>query len=364
MNKLEKERNEINEIDKAMAELFEKRMAAVKEVAGYKIKNGLPITDKDREQAVIERASMLIKSDEIRDYYVSFIKSNMEISKNYQRKLMQGMKVAFCGTEGAFAHIAAKKIFPDAEFVAYGDFLSAYESVENMECDCAVLPIENSYAGDVGQVIDILFDGPLFINDVYSLSVVHNLMGVKSSSINNIKTVVSHPQALTQCHKYIKEHGFEEKSFENTALAAKHIAKLGDKTVAAIASKNTAALYGLEILDHDINSSDRNTTCFAVVSKSMNVSGHSESDRFIMMFTVENEAGSLARAVNIIGDYGFNMELLRSHPLKKISWQYYFLVEAQGDINSQNGQDMLEKLSECCDKLKLIGTFTIIKELN
>lgn len=364
MDKLSESRNRINEIDKTMAELFESRMDAVKCVCEYKVKNGIPVEDSARENAVVERNSGFIESDEIRDYYITFIKDTMAVSRAYQHKLMEGMKAAYCGIEGAFAHIAAKRIFPDANTVPYGDFLSAYEAVQDGECECAVLPIENSYAGDVGQVIDILFEGSLYVNGTYDLGVVHNLIGLPQAELSDIKCVVSHPQALTQCHKYIKEHGFLKKTFENTAMAGKYVADAGDKSLAAIGSKKTAEIYGLKVLDHDINSSDRNTTRFAVISRSRNITGKSGNDRFIIMFTVADETGSVAKAINVISDNGFNMQVLRSRPLKDISWQYYFFVEALGDIYSPRGQKMMKELAECCNRLKLVGSFKDTRELS
>ena len=364
MNKLDEARITINEIDKEMAELFEKRMKAVENICDYKREKALPIEDNTREQAVIERNSEYISDEVIKEFYVSFIKSNMEISKAYQHRLLEGMRVAYCGVEGAFAQIASRKIFPDAVLVPFGDFRSAYDAALSGECDCAVLPIENSYAGDVGQVMDILFEGSLYINGVYDLGVVHNLIGTPDSEIGNIKKVISHPQALSQCHKYIKEHGFQKEGFENTAMAAKTVAEKNDKTLAAIASKQTAALYGLKLLDHDINASDRNTTRFAVLSRAKNVRKDKKSDRFIMMLTVADETGSLAKAINVISESGFNMQVLRSRPLREVSWQYYFFIEAVGDVYSQKGQKMLKELEKYCNKIKLIGSYKDVKELS
>lgn len=364
MEDIKKAREEINAIDKQMAELFEKRMKAVKDICEYKMKMGLPVEDKGREAEVIFKNSEYISDDDIREYYVSFIKDTMAISRAYQHRLMEGLKVAYCGVEGAFAQIAARRIFPDAALVPFGDFQSAYDAVENAECDCAVLPIENSYAGDVGQVIDILFEGSLFINGAYDLGVVHNLLGTIDARIEDVKTVISHPQALAQCHKYIKEHGFKKEAFENTAVAAKTVSEKGDKSIAAIGSATNAELYGLKMLDHDINSSNRNTTRFAVVSRSQNINKNRKSDRFIMMFTVSDETGSLSSAVNVISESGFNMSVLRSRPIRDLSWQYYFFVEAIGDVHSIKGQIMLKELEKCCNKIKVIGSFKEVRELS
>ena len=117
------------------------------------------------------------------------------------------MKIAYSGIEGAFAYIAAQRIFPGQELLSFGDFRSAYEAVEKGDCDYAVLPIENSYAGEVGQVTDLMFQGGLFVNGVYTLNVLQNLLGVKGASLESVRKVISHPQALEQSGDFIAAHG-------------------------------------------------------------------------------------------------------------------------------------------------------------
>ncbi|MBR6552294.1 MAG: chorismate mutase [Clostridia bacterium] len=145
INELQKAREIINDVDKQIAVLFEKRMNAAKLVADYKKKNGLPVEDLEREKALVEKMLPLIENEELKSYYIGFMNNTMEVSKAYQRRLLDGMKVAFSGVKGAFADIAVKRIFPYAERVAYKNFKSAYKEVENGECDCSVLTIENSY---------------------------------------------------------------------------------------------------------------------------------------------------------------------------------------------------------------------------
>ena len=149
MTELEKARKIINEVDSEMAKLFVKRMDAVKQVAAYKKQTGMQVTDAAREEEVIAKNARLLENSQYKSYYINFLRENMEISKKFQHRLLEGMKVAYSGVEGAFANIAAKKIYPDASAVAYTDFKSAYDAVVNGECDCVVLPIENSYNGDV-----------------------------------------------------------------------------------------------------------------------------------------------------------------------------------------------------------------------
>ncbi|MBQ4267899.1 MAG: chorismate mutase, partial [Clostridia bacterium] len=161
MEKLLKAREIINETDKAIAELFEKRMEAVKLVAEYKKERGLPVFDASREDAVVKGNLQYINDEEIKEFYVPFLKETMNISKRFQHRILEGLNVAYSGVEGAFAHIAAGRIFPDGNRISYPDFKAAYDAVEKGECDCAVLPIENSRAGEVGNVIDLLFSGSL-----------------------------------------------------------------------------------------------------------------------------------------------------------------------------------------------------------
>ena len=357
MDKFQTARKMINEIDAKMSELFCKRMEAAKLVAEHKQEHGLPIFDAVREQAVIEKNSKMVEDDEIRSYYINFLKYNMKLSRQYQHMLISGMKVAYSGVEGAFAHIAAGKIFPDANLVPYSDFDSAYKAVVAGECDCAVMPIENSYAGEVGQVLDLMFGGSLYINGVYDLEVSQNLMGLPDSKLSDIREVVSHQQALMQCADFIKKNGFEQIQATNTAIAAQRVAEGGDKSVAAIASRETAELYGLKIIEKDINESNFNTTRFAVFSRAENTD-KAAGNNFLLLFTVSHVAGALAKAINVIGDHGFNMRVLRSRPVKDSNWQYYFYVEAEGNVNSDEGKNMLSDLKEYCEQLKVVGNYS------
>ncbi|MBR6647718.1 MAG: chorismate mutase [Clostridia bacterium] len=354
-NKLNEARKIINRVDSQMAELFVERMRAAETIFEYKKEFGLPIYDAERENAVIENNAALIEDDVIKAYYIDYIKNFMSVSRAYQYRLQNGLKVAYSGVEGAFAHIAAGRIFPDSNRISHRDFKSAYDSVVRGECDVAVLPIENSYAGEVGQTIDLIFSGNLFINGIYELEIHQNLLGVNGSKVDDIKKVISHPQALGQCHDYIKLRGFEVEEANNTAVAAKAVAEMNDKSFGAIASVETAEIYGLKILEANINKSGENTTRFAVLSK---VKAESQSlTSSVLMFTVKNEAGSLANAISIIGKYGYNMTALRSRPLKKHSWQYYFYIEVDGTINVEEGQKMIAELNGVCDRLKIAGTF-------
>lgn len=359
MDLLEKARGIINEVDGEMAKLFVRRMEAVEMVAEYKKANGMPVFDEAREAEVLRNNAKKLQDERYEEYYVNFLRNNMAISRSYQQKLLSGMRVAYSGTEGAFAHIASGKLFPTAEKVAFGNFVDAYRAVETGDCDAAVLPIENSYNGEVGQVTDLMFSGGLYVNEIYDLAVSHDLLVKPGTKMEEIKTVLSHPQALGQCAEQIRERGWIPEEYPNTALAAKYVSESDDRSIAAIASEEAAEVFGLEVLEKNLNQSRSNTTRFAVLSRSENRHHKGRmGTHFILVFTVRNEAGSLARAIDVIGQHGFNMRTLRSRPMKELLWQYYFYVEAEGNIHTPNGEAMLEELATFCDRLKLIGSYS------
>ena len=275
----------------------------------------------------------------------------------------QKLKIAYSGIEGSFAAMAVGGIFPEAEKISCRTFREAYDAVGNGHAEAAVLPIENSYAGEVGQVSDLMFSGSLQVIGVYELSISQCLLGVEGSSVESIKTVISHPQALEQCGEYIAHHGFESIPYENTARAAKEVSDRKDVAVGAIASSETARLYGLSILQYDINESSQNVTRFAVFTRRDSTNEATEKAKqtpknTIMIFTIRDFAGALARAISIIGKHNYNMRVIRSRPVKEFNWQYYFYTEIEGVLDSEEGWRMLEQLKTACEKIKVIGTYT------
>lgn len=354
MDKLIKAREIISQTDKKIAALFEKRMEAVRQVAEYKKERGLPIYDSAREDALIKANLENIENEEIKEFYVPFMKNTMDVSKRYQHRILQGANIAYSGVEGAFAYIAAGRIFPDGNRISYPDFKAAYEAVEKGECDSCVLPIENSRAGEVGQVIDLMFSGSLYVNGLYSLDIRHNLLGLEGATEKDITKVISHQQALDQCASYIRNQGYKAEACENTARAAKLVADKGEISIAAIASRDTADLYGLTVIRENINEASDNTTRFVVLSRTLCTE---KRDHSIIVFTVPDKAGALAHAINVIGHHGYSMRSIKSRAMKDLIWTYYFYVEIEGDLQSRRGRYMLDELSDCCDRLKMIGTY-------
>ncbi len=360
MDNLEQIRERIDGVDAQMTLLFEQRMELVREVIAYKMAHGLAIGDPSREEEIIRRGAARISDRDIREYYVSFQKEVMALSRDWQRRLSRGLKVAYSGVPGAFAYIAALRLYPGAELVAFPEFEQAYRACEEGEADVAVLPFENSSVGEVSSVTDLMFSGSLYINQVIEVEAEQNLLGLPGADKARVRKVFSHPQALAQCADYIHHNGLEAIGLSNTATAAKQVAEMKDPTCAAIGTAEAATLYGLEILEPRINSSRTNTTRFAAFSRMLRLDTENKrkmGKHFILMYTVKNEAGALAQTLNIIGAHNYNMCNLRSRPMKELLWNYYFFVELDGDVATDEGSSLLHELSPLCDRLKLVGSF-------
>lgn len=354
MNSLLQARTEINEIDAQIAKLFEQRMQAASKVAQYKQQNGLPVYDEKREKELIEKNCSLICDKEFIPYYKNMLASILSESKKYQQSILNKEIVAYAGVEGAYAHIASKRLFPQNTLKNYITFEDAVAAVSFGDAEYAVIPFENSYTGEVGEVFDILYYSDVYINRFYDVKIDHSLLCIKGAKIEDIEQVYSHPQALSQCRDYLKAGGYELIPFENTAMAAKYVSEQQDIKKAAVASNETAELYGLNILAEGINTSKDNTTRFAVISRKLNKAGN----RFSILFTLSHKAGQLAGVMEIIARYGFNMENIKSKSVKKIPWEYYFYAELIGDASSKNAEEMLKELEGCCNELKMAGIYT------
>lgn len=356
---LDKARREIDGIDAEMAALFCRRMDAVRSVAAYKQANGLPVLDAAREEAVVQKNLARLPDAACAAYYEDFIRHTMEVSKAFQRAALGQSAVAYQGVEGAFSHIALMRLFRHVRALSYPTWAEVFDAVEAGDAAYGVLPFENSHAGDVSEVLDLCYAHPqLVVCDVYDLPVTQNLLGVPGARLSDIKTVISHPQALQQSARFLKSLGLETQAAANTAAAAKAVAEAGDKTAASVASLETAALYGLAVLAENINTSETNTTRFIVIGKTLPTAG----DRFSLLFTVDHRAGQLARVIQTAGAMGFNLECIKSRPMPYVRWEYYFYVEIVGDYSAERSQELLRALGDVCRTVRVLGVYEKKKE--
>ncbi|MCI6639503.1 MAG: bifunctional chorismate mutase/prephenate dehydratase [Pygmaiobacter massiliensis] len=358
MDLLQQARADIDRVDRQMAALFEERMAAVGQVAEYKKQTGKPIFDPAREALVIERNSAFLQDASLKEDYAAFMRAVMAASRRYQTRLLFGEKVAFQGMRGAFSHITARRLFPESGLVAFPTFAKVIEAVESGEVQAGVLPFENSTTGEVGEVMDLLFTHPdCYVSGWYNLAVQQNLLVLPGTKMEQIRQVYSHQQALDQSSDFLRGRPWQLVPYPNTAAAAAYVSESGDPSKAAIASEETAELYGLTVLERQINSSSVNTTRFAIITRQERLSG----DRFGLFFTVTNDTGCLARAVDIISEHGFNMHCLRSRAMKNLPWEYYFYAELDGNLADPAAQTMLQKLGTVCGSLRTLGCYTRVE---
>ena len=356
MDRLKEAIAEVRAADRELALAFERRMRAGARVAACQREEGLPASVAVDPETTVREIAPLLSDDVMRSYYPLFLKSTLGLSESLNHRISEGLRIAYAGVPGAFACVAAGKIFPDGTLCPYADFSLAYAAVEAGECDAAVLPLENSFAGDVAQVMDLAYFGSLYINGVWEMRVSQCLAGVSGASTDTVRTVISHPQALSQCAPFLAARGYILQEETNTAVAASRVAALGDPTVAAICSPEAAALRGLTVLAANINENANNTTRFAVMTRVPQHAYRSDAC-FILTFTVRNEAGALAKAIAAIGAHGFNMRSLRSRPTKKLLWSNFFFLEAEGNLASEEGQRMLAELPQYVSGLKVLGSF-------
>ena len=340
MDTLEQARAEIDAVDAQLAALFERRMAAVLSVAQYKQAHGLPVYDAAREAVVLEKAAARIQDPALRPYYRDHVQNMMDVAKQYEAEVLGENRAAYQGVEGAFAHIALRALFPHAEAVSYPTWDEVFEAVRRGDAAHGVVPFENSHAGDVSAVLDLCYNYPeLWVVDVYDLPISQNLLVLPGTQLAQLRHVYSHQQAIAQSETFLKQFHLPATAMPNTAMAAKFVAESGDPSQAAIASAETAALYGLEVLVPSINTDGDNTTRFIVLSKEKPTVGN----RFSLLFTVDNKPGKLAEVIQIIGASGFNMESIKSRPMPHVPFEYYFYVELVGDPTADETAALLRE---------------------
>ncbi len=356
--KLNEARKKINKVDREIAQLYEERMAAVKKVIAYKVENGLAVFDPKREAEMLNKNLEYLKEDSLKPFYKDFLSKTMENSKAYQNSLLTKGVVGFQGTEGAFSYLALKKMYPNNQIKKYNTFEAAIIGVNKGEVETAVIPFENSYTGEVGEVLDLLFKYDLKINAMFSINIKQNLLAIKGTKIENIKKVYSHHQALHQSEKFLADYQFELIPYGNTALSAKLVEEKNDYTIAAIGSKETAEVHNLEILVSNINTSDDNQTKFIVLKKERRES----ASKFSLIFTVDDdsESGGLVDILHLIAKHGFSLNNIKSRSVKGIAWGYYFYTEVEGDISTTEAKKMLEKLKAKCAMVKVIGVYDLL----
>lgn len=371
---LEEVREELQEIDQELMTLFSRRQNLAPKVYESKRSRLLSIYDLEQEEKKIEALSQY--SDEnVKAYGKPLLTTLMRLSraKQYaiarpesidwelgkvistqQNKKYPVQLVATQGNAYSYSAKAATVLFPGRAYFPHRTFEAAILSVVKSQADAAVLPLENSTAGTIDDVYQLIQSTNLYITDALYMPVRHCLLVKPGTKLNEITTVTSHKQALAQCSNFIKEHAWQTVESLNTAFAAEEVSQ-GDNTLAAIATEDAAEAYGLEILEKELCDVNQNQTRFVVVRRNLELK--TQADTLSLLFRLPHSAGSLVQVMNIFSDYGINMSKIQSTPIPRNPWEYYFYIDLQVKPDHPKILDVLYQLQHETSELRLLGWY-------
>ncbi|MBO4951109.1 MAG: chorismate mutase [Clostridia bacterium] len=372
-------RQRIDNIDNELVKLFTERMGVSAQVAEAKRQTGKPVFDPSRERAIVKNLTENL-DDEMANYVSVLYNSIFEISRARQNKLLSGdsklaldikeakantaeyfpavAKVACQGVEGAYSQIACERLFRRPDISYAETFRDAFRMVADGECKYGVLPIENSLHGSVGEVYDLLkeFKNKIHIVRCIKIPIHHVLLGKKGTEISDIKEVYSHSQAIGQCSEFFRNHPeINVNVCKNTAMAAKMVSESTRCDVAAISSYDCAALYGLSVLEDDLQNSDNNHTRFICISKDLEI--YPGSSKIAIMFTVPHRAGSLVSILSRFNVIGVNLSKLESRPIKGRDFEFMFYAEIESYGLSEDLISYLCELDNRPEEFVFLGNY-------
>lgn len=369
-------RKELDGIDRQIVELFEKRMEICGHVAESKLASGKAVYDGERERQKLEAVGAMAHGDFNRTAVEELFSQMMTISRRYQYKLLEeggksqdlgfrrveelpakGARIVYQGVEGAYSHGAALQYFGDAADVYHVEhFGDAMEEVQAGRADFAVLPIENSSAGAVVDLYDILTRYSNSIVAETFLPVNHAFLGTADSHEEQIQTVYSHPQALMQSSAYLNSHrDWKQISMENTAVAARKVLEDGDPTQAAVASEIAGKLYGLKVLKPSIQNNKGNTTRFVILAKDQVY--RRDAGKISICFELPHRSGTL---YNMLGHFIFNhvnMIMIESRPIPGRNWEYRFFVDIEGNLEDAAVKNALKGIGAEALNFRILGNY-------
>ncbi len=371
-------RREIDQIDDELVRLFTARMDVAAKIADYKKEHSLPILAPVREREKLQDVAQKA-GPEMENYARVLYSMLFELSRSYQSKrnattsalyqqitnaientpnlFPQAPIVACQGVEGAFSQIACEKIFKNPFIMYFKNFDAVFSAIEQGMCQYGVLPLENSTAGSVKKVYDLMIKHNFSIVRTFRLKVDHNLLANKGAKMNEIKEVYSHEQAINQCSEFLhKLPGVTVIPVANTAVAAEMVAKSGRLDVAAISSRACAELYGLTNLAASIQDKGNNRTRFICISKNMEI--YPGSDKTSIMMVLPHRPGALYRVLARLYTLGINVTKLESRPIPDREFEFMFYFDLETSIYSEEYVQLMCELDELCEEFKYLGSYT------
>lgn len=376
MELLEDYRVEIDKIDREITQLLEKRMNVAKAISKYKIENNMQIFHPDREKMVIEKNKGYLENKEYEELVESFYDNLMYLSRLVQQKEIypenkiytkpykndrENLVVGYQGVAGSFGNEAVLKYFKNIkEAKSYEKFEEVFKAVESGEIEYGILPVENSSTGGIGTVEDLLKEYNLYIVGEECIKISQNLVGIKGATVDDIKEVYSHPQGFEQSTKFFDKHkNYNLIPYSNTAISAKLVSDLKDKSKAAIASERAAKLYDLKIIKKDVNDLKNNYTRFIVIGRDLECD--ETCDKVSILFSVEDTSGGLYNLIRDIKEFGLNMSKIESRPNRNNPWNYIFFVDFDGNLFDENIKQAVNVIARNSKYFKLLGCYRDIK---
>lgn len=369
-------RTKIDGIDREIVALYEQRMEISAQVAAYKIENGKKVFDKEREDAKLAALRALTHNDFNRHGIEELFQQIMSMSRKLQYRLLTeqgvvgrlpftqveeiektGVRVVFQGVEGAYSQAAMKAYFGETVNAFHVEqWRDALEAIQDGMADFAVLPIENSTAGFVSEIYDLLMKYDDYIVGEQIIRIEHMLLGLPEAELSDIRTVYSHEQGLMQCEEYLNLHrDWKQTAVENTAGAAKLVAETGDKSKAAIASVFAGQAFGLKVLESGICTNNVNSTRFIIVSNQRMF--RKNAQKISICFEVPHTSGALYQILSHVIYNNLSMSKIESRPIPGRNWEYRFFVDFEGNLNDSSVKNALRGITEEAANVKILGNY-------
>ena len=369
-------RDQLDEIDARIVELYEERMEICQNVAKYKIENGKKVFDKEREVQKLEKVKSLTHNEFNRYGVEELFEQIMSMSRKLQYQILadhgamgrlpfigvdsldlKESRVVYPGAEGAYTEAAMKQYFgEDVNCYHVNTFRDAMAAIDEGSADYAILPIENSTAGIVNEIYDLLVEFENYIVGEQIIKIEHCLMAKPGTKLEDIKTVYAHPQSFMQSNRFLEDHAsWQRINMNNNAFAARKVAEESDPTIAAIASEYAAKTYGLEILEKGINKVSSNSTRFIIVTNQKVFV--KDAKKISICFEVAHESGSLYHMLSHLIYNNLNMNKIESRPIEGRNWEYRFFIDIDGNLSDSAVKNALRGLREEARNMKILGNY-------
>ena len=370
-------RDQIDQIDDELIQLFARRMETAAQIAQWKRQAGKPVMDAGRERAKL--LDVMGKCpDEFKDYAVSLYSLLFELSRSYQHRILDSSSalteqisaaiahtaplfpktasVACQGVEGAYSQLACEKLFRLPNIFYFNSFDAVFSAIEKGLCRYGIIPLENSTAGSVNKVYDLMMRHNFRIVRSVRLKVDHNLLVKPGTKLEDIQEIYSHEQAINQCARYLQKFsGVKIIPCENTAMAAKYVSEAGGGA-AALSSRSCAKLYGLTCLEESVQDQGNNYTRFICISKDLEI--YPGADRTSLMLVLPHTPGSLYKVLSRFYALGINLNKLESRPLPERDFEFMFYFDLDTPVYSPQFIQLMGELQNICEEFNYLGSYS------